>query len=168
MSYERFKIQHDPWLMAKTANPAMERSFERAKLAPLAALAISPRREPEIANAERPLPEPFIDFVAERAAMAEGGGVPAIYAVAFAKMQARPPRTMSVDRWYEAINDAGLFLDAWGKTAEKCGWSADDLFGPDCLVWSLDGKLLLSLDHNRAILPTGHRINRPSSLRRAG
>ena len=27
------------------------------------------------------------------------------------------------------VNDAGLFLDAWGSEAERLGWTAADLFG---------------------------------------
>jgi hypothetical protein len=111
----------------------------------------------------------FVLDIDECAAQAEiGGEVPAVYARAFAEMQVRPLRTMSVDRWHEVVNDAGLFLDEWGPTAEKAGWTADDLFGANGIVWALNGKPLAAMDHNRAILPTGRRVDRPSSRRRTG
>jgi hypothetical protein len=168
MSYEKFKIHYRPWLMAKTANSAKEAVFERPNLAKLAALAISHDQAQEKVVSGNGFPELVLD-VDECAAHAEiGGEVPAIYARAFAEMQVRPLRTMSVDRWRETVNDAGLFLDEWGPTAEKAGWTAEDLFGAHGIVWALNGKPLAALDHNRAILPTGRRVDRPSSRRRAG
>jgi hypothetical protein len=53
--------------------------------------------------------------------MALEGGVPALYAEAFARMQVAEPYSPAVD-------DAGRFLDAWGSEAERLGWSAEALF----------------------------------------
>lgn len=182
MTYERFKISYDPWLMAKTANPAKEGQFGGPKLAQLAEIAISQRDERkneggpatpyEGFEGDQGVPiwptEPFLHDPGELIARAELGGFPVIYARAFAEMQMRPPPTMSVDRWYEAVNNAGLFLDEWGATAEQTGWTANDLFGHSGLVWRLAGQPVTALDASCAIRVTGRRFDRLSSRRRAG
>ena len=67
---------------------------------------------------------------AEREAIAiELGGVPALYASEFARLQARPLPEVPRERWDHFINDAGLFFDRWGKQTEALGWRADELFG---------------------------------------
>src|SRR4029077_954308 len=63
---------------------------------------------------------------AEREAIAvELGGIPTIYASEFARLQAQPPAEVPRDRWHQFINDAGLFLDRWGRQAEALGWRPD-------------------------------------------
>ncbi len=91
--------------------------------------------------------------IAERIAMALEGGVPALYAEAFAMMQVRCPTGMSAARWQQAINDAGCFLDAHGAAA--LGWGADDLFSPAGLVWALAGETVTSLSSVEAMLSDG-------------
>ncbi len=59
--------------------------------------------------------------IEERIAMALEGGVPALYAEAFAQMQVGCPAGMSSARWEQAVNDAGLFLDAHGAAAAALG-----------------------------------------------
>ena len=62
---------------------------------------------------------------AEREAIAiELGGVPVLYATEFARLQAQAPAEVPRDRWHQFINDAGLFVDHWGRQAEP---SAGDL-----------------------------------------
>ena len=80
----------------------------------------------------------------EREAMALEGGVSSTFARLFAVLQVARPASVNEDRWYQAINDAGLFLDEWGQIAERLGWSARDLIGPAytpaALAWSLQGR----------------------------
>jgi hypothetical protein len=111
--------------------------------------------------------------IEERAAIAEQGGVPPIYAMAFAAMQAGCPSGVDEARWRAAIDDAGRFLDDWGKRAAALGWMADDLFGltpmPDrvapsfdrlarCdhlgLVWLLRGRRVVDLTADAAVIRT--------------
>jgi hypothetical protein len=94
---------------------------------------------------------------AEREAIAiELGGVPAVYASAFARLQAEPPAEVPRDRWHQFINDAGLFLDHWGRQAEAIGWRSEELFGLDPgapmarydrmgLIWMLKGERVIEL-----------------------
>ena len=60
------------------------------------------------------------------------------------------------DRWYEAINDIGIFLDCWGRTAERLGWTARDIIGPQftprALAWALKGARVVSLTRTTACL----------------
>ena len=94
---------------------------------------------------------------AEREAIAiELGGVPIIYASEFARLQAHPPAEVPRDRWDQFINDAGLFLDRWGRQAEALGWRPDELFGldPDApmarydrmgLIWMVKSERVVDL-----------------------
>ena len=90
--------------------------------------------------------------------MALEGGVPALYAEAFARMQASCPAGMSSARWQQAVNDAGLFLDAHGAAAAALGWRAEDLFAPTGLVWALAGEAVTCLSSSQAVLSDGRRI----------
>ena len=84
----------------------------------------------------------------ERSAIAlVEGHVPAVYASAFARLQVTRPFGTSDWQWQQTINDAGLFLDRWGRRAEQLGWTPDDLFAPPVeaqhrggLVWRLEGR----------------------------
>ena len=72
---------------------------------------------------------PMSAELAERQAMAEiEGGVPPLYSAGFARLQLTPPPGLSVPRWLQAVDDAGRFLDAFGRQAQAMGWRADDLF----------------------------------------
>jgi hypothetical protein len=80
---------------------------------------------------EAPLPAARIDQDEREAIAIELGGVPVIYAKAFAQIQARPPADVPDDRWHRFVDDGGRFLDRWGGEAERLGWTAVDLFGLD-------------------------------------
>lgn len=83
------------------------------------------------------------------------GGVPQHYAFRFAELQHECPAGVALARWHLAINDAGLFLDQWGRNAHALGWRCSDLFGhaqrttPALatmgLVWLLNGRRVLAL-----------------------
>jgi hypothetical protein len=89
----------------------------------------------------------------ERRAMAEieGGGSP-LYSLQFVQLQAACPVGLDPSAWAQAINDAGLFLDAHGQQAEGLGWSAADLFLPDGLILSLRGAQVRKLTAQQAQL----------------
>jgi hypothetical protein len=112
---------------------------------------------------------------AEREAIAiELGGVPALYASEFARLQAHPPAEVPRDRWHQFINDAGLFLDHWGRQAKALGWRSEELFGLDPhapmarydrmgLIWMLRGEPVINITATTAKLSGGlafYRKNR--------
>jgi hypothetical protein len=105
---------------------------------------------------------PDVDAVLEREALALEGGVPATFARAFAVLQLARPAGVSRDRWEQAINDAGLFLDAWGHEAERLGWSAPDVVGPGyrALASVLDGARVSNLTATTAIFSDGRTFSR--------
>ena len=99
-----------------------------------------------------------LDAIEERAGLA-ADCVPACYLDAWARLQCQRPFTIDFGReWRRAINDAGLFLDAWGADAAAMRWSAGELFDvpragrPGGLVWQLEGERVeaLGADHGRA------------------
>ncbi len=94
--------------------------------------------------------------------MALEGGVPATFARAFALLQLAPPAGVSLDRWERAIDDAGVFLDAWGHEAERLGWTAPDVVGPGphTLAWVLDGARVSHLTATTATLSDGRTFSR--------
>jgi hypothetical protein len=161
---------------ATTATTATNSSFV-AKVADVAALA-SAKYEDRAKNAaevavvagglDQAATEPVLHVdEAEREAIAiELGGVPIIYASEFARLQAHPPAEVPRDRWDQFINDAGLFLDRWGRQAEALGWRPDELFGlhPDApmarydrmgLIWMLRGEAVLDISETAAKLSGG-------------
>jgi hypothetical protein len=113
---------------------------------------------------------------AEREAIAiELGGVPAVYASAFARLQAQPPAEVPRDRWHQFINDAGLFLDYWGRQAEALGWQSEELFGLDSdapmirydrmgLIWMLKGESVIAFTTTTARLSSGLTFYRNGSV----
>jgi hypothetical protein len=100
---------------------------------------------------------------AEREAIAvELGGVPIIYAAAFAHLQAHAPPEVPLERWHQFVNDAGIFLDQWGCEAERLGWRAEELFGlhPEApmarydqmgFIWMLNGERAVALTATRRL-----------------
>jgi hypothetical protein len=108
----------------------------------------------------------------ERVAIAiELGGVPEIYAPAFAQLQTQAPPEVPLERWHQFINDAGIFLDRWGDEAERLGWRAEELFGlhPDApiarcdrmgLLWTLKGERVVELTPTEARLLGGLTFHR--------
>jgi hypothetical protein len=115
-----------------------------------------------------PVPEPENDptklqvEAAERAALAIESGVPEVYAEPFAMLQVACPPKVPVDRWRQAVNDAGIFLDRWGYAAEQLGWPIEDVFGlhPKAplsrfdymgIIWGLRGARVLALAATEAV-----------------
>jgi len=115
-AYRKFKLPEAARPPAKVANPAKVRTPEPETLATLATLA-----------AGKSAPEPDEVEIEERKAMAMGG-VPEAYLDAWADLQVRKPMQVSDERWRQAINDAGRFLDAWGALAAGFQWAPADLF----------------------------------------
>jgi hypothetical protein len=126
-----------------------------------------PVSQPVAARSRRPIPPDYEVDQAEREAIAiELGGVPALYAAAFARLQAQPPAEFPRDRWHQFINDAGLFLDRWGTQAESLGWRSEELFGLDPgapmarydrmgLIWMLHGETVADITASEARLSGG-------------
>ncbi len=105
---------------------------------------------------------PDFDAIEERAALA-ADCVPAYYLDAWARLQYQRPFSVDDAVWRLAINDAGLFLDAWGANAAAMRWSTGELFDvpregrPGGLVWRLKGERVKALGEARASL-TDRRI----------
>jgi hypothetical protein len=103
-----------------------------------------------------------IDAIEERAALA-ADCMPPIYLDAWARLQCQRPLSVSPDRWGTAINDAGLFLDAWGEQAAEFGWSAGELFDiprddvRGGLVWFIEGSRIAALSERHARTADGAR-----------
>jgi hypothetical protein len=81
-------------------------------------------------------------------------------------MWAACPPGVPEPRWQQVINDAGLFLDEWGATAERLGWAPHDLFGLHPTVplsrvdwmrlgWLLKGERVVSLTATEARMERG-------------
>jgi hypothetical protein len=78
------------------------------------------------------------------------------------------PAAVDHDRWLQAREDAGAFLETWGEQAAALGWTAEDLFGlhPTVpmarhdamgLVWLLRGRPVVAMTESTATIksPTG-------------
>lgn len=95
----------------------------------------------------------------EREAMALEGGIPPAFVRVFAALQVARPASVDEQRWYEAINGVGIFLDDWGRTAEHLGWTAGDIIGPHftprALAWALQGARVVRLTRTTAYLSDG-------------
>jgi hypothetical protein len=104
------------------------------------------------------------DAIEERAALA-AESVPACYLEAWARLQCQRPPSLAESEWRQAIDDAGLFLDAWGANAAAMLWSADELFGVPHegrtgLVWQLKGRRVDAMGADQARLADGRTIKR--------
>jgi hypothetical protein len=106
-----------------------------------------------------------IDAIEERAALA-AESVPACYLDAWAHFQCQRPLSLAESEWWQAIDDAGLFLDAWGANAAAMQWSSDELFDvpregrPGGLVWQLKGCRVSALGTDKARVADGRTIMR--------
>jgi hypothetical protein len=100
-------------------------------------------------------PDSFGGDLDERAAMAIEGGVPPLYVSAFAALQALRPVGLDDLHWLQAIDDAGRFLDAWGRQAEALGWPAASLFKEGGLVAALRGRPVIKLVEKEAVISGG-------------
>jgi hypothetical protein len=100
----------------------------------------------------------------EREVMALEGGVSPAFARVFAALQVVRPVSMDERQWYQAINDIGVFLDTWGSAAERLGWTARDVIGPQCspeaLAWALNGAKVTSLTRTSALVSDGRMFVR--------
>ncbi len=112
------------------------------------------------------LDDPDVD---ERQAIVEvEGGVSPLYSGCFAKLQLTPPPGLSVERWLQAVDDAGRFLDAFGGKAEALGWTAEDLFAPTGLIRALASAHVTMLTADRAVLSDGRTFSRNSDHLKRG
>jgi hypothetical protein len=97
----------------------------------------------------------------------------------FDALERRKPDHVEDADWHRAINDGRQFLAGWGETAERLGWTADDLFGlppipenpaPNYrrlsrydltgLVWMLRGRFVVGMAANSAsvVTPNGGHL----------
>lgn len=110
-----------------------------------------------------------VDAIEERAAMA-ADSVPAIYLDAWARLQVQRPLSVTEDDWRSAVDDAGLFLDAWSEHAASMGWDACALFDvprqgrSGGLVWQLRGECVDALGEDHARTAAGRTIERQRSV----
>lgn len=101
-----------------------------------------------------------------RAAILEAdGGVPTVFAEAFASLTTACPDAVHEGQWWQAIDDASRFLDRWGDTATALGWSVADLFervdvGCCGLVWELAGRDVIAITETTAVLGPNDRTER--------
>lgn len=106
-----------------------------------------------------------VDFVEERAALA-ADSVPTRYLDGWARLQCQRPFSIDSRVWRRAIDDAGLFLDAWGADAAAMRWRSGELFGAPGegrtggLVWRLRGARVEQLGPAFAILSDGRSVER--------
>ena len=111
-----------------------------------------------------------IDPVAldERAALAVDS-VPTRYLDAWALLQAQRPLCVTEEAWRLAIDDAGVFLDAWGARAASLQWRAGELFDVPRdgrlggLAWQLRGARVEALEADHATLADGRQFVRPAA-----
>jgi hypothetical protein len=100
----------------------------------------------------------------ERTAMALEGNIPACYAQAFAALQLYRPDGADETRWQQAIAGIALFLDTWGSQAERLGWAARDVIGPQftptALAWVLKNARVIGLAMTTAYLSDGRTFTR--------
>lgn len=142
---------------SKTVGTRTLKTFKTPTAEVLRVLRVADRSE--IGNFPLP-PDP------ERTAILEAdGGVPRVYADAFAVLMDRCPDGADEARWWQAIDDAGRFLDAWGDRAADLGWTAADLFDwsrSRCsgLAWEMAGRDVLALTKTTAALGPDDRTER--------
>jgi hypothetical protein len=97
--------------------------------------------------------------------------VPAIYLDAWARLQVQRPLSVTEHDWRGAVDDAGLFLDAWSEHAASIGWDACDLFDvprqgrSGGLVWQLRGERVDALGEDHVRTAAGRTIERRRSAR---
>jgi hypothetical protein len=108
-----------------------------------------PRSPVALAAAE---PAPAVETAEREAIAIELGGVAEAYACAFAGLQVHAPPEVPIDRWHQFINDAGIFLDQWGREAEgRAGERMNCLASirlrrwPDTTEWGSSGCLRASV-----------------------
>jgi hypothetical protein len=92
--------------------------------------------------------------------------VPERYLDAWARFQLQCPGGVTEQAWRQAIDDAGRFLDEWGKLAVEFRWTPGDLFDvprdgkPGGLVWFLGGESVQAIGPRRMVTQDGRVFNR--------
>ena len=115
----------------------------------------------------------------ERAAFEDGA--PQAWAEALARLDpAHPPRDVPRQRWRQFIDDCGRFLDSgWAQRAIWLGWAPINLFGCDWerpyakvdqagLLWLIEGRSLIALSHDIAVIVSPTEGGQRHYRRRAG
>jgi hypothetical protein len=107
-------------------------------------------------------PEPDPAELQEHIGMAAGP-----YLGAWVRLQVQKPAHVTVEQWRQAIDDAGRFLDQWGKLADSFGWTPGDLFdvprdGAMGLAWWLKGRAVTAVgpEHAAGGDPVYDRVTR--------
>jgi hypothetical protein len=101
-----------------------------------------------------------LDAIEERAALA-ADCVPACYLDAWARLQCQKPASVSEAEWRLALDDGGLFLDAWGNDAADMRWTPGELFDVTAgLVFRLAGAVVEALGPDHMRLDDGRTLNR--------
>ena len=106
-----------------------------------------------------------LDAIEERAAIISET-CPAPYADTFARLNHQKPVAVSDAQWSRALDDAGRFLDAWGRLAAEMQWGAGDLFDlprdgrPGGLIWQLQGERVEALGADHVRLGDGRTVER--------
>ena len=140
MAYERFRFDDPSGLAAKTAKTAKVPGS-------------APSEERDFSHFST-----LATGACERAAIAvEDGGIPSVYAMAWAHLQAGPPVGMDHTRWMQARDDAGAVLDTWGVAAARLGWPVPHLFEAPRdwiggLVWEIGGGAVVVLADRQAVI----------------
>ncbi len=104
----------------------------------------------------------------ERAGMA-ADSVPTVYLDAWAVLNCQRPAPVSDATWRQALDDGGLFLDAWGKEATEWEWLASDLFDvptvgkPGGLIWRMGGRTVEAFGPEHARFDDGEWFDRKAS-----
>jgi hypothetical protein len=154
--YRRFKFVEAS--LATVATIATVRSAPAQSVATLASVARGASQTTKLQITPASLRDSNEIQTDERAAIAEiEGGVPRIYADAFARLQLLQCFSVGEAEWQRAVCDAGLFLDQWASLAVELGWTAGDLFDVPRdgklggLVWFLNSESVRSLGPEQAI-----------------
>lgn len=70
------------------------------------------------------------DTFQERTAIIQANGLPREWAEGFALLCTMPrPSLYTAEAWQSIVDDAGVFLDRWGRQAACLGWQAHEVFG---------------------------------------
>jgi hypothetical protein len=90
--------------------------------------------------------------------------MPRLWAEGLVQLDTMPcPAQVHSKRWSRFIDDAAKFADRWAAKAAALGWGPEDIWGCDGrkpverldhagLVWLLDGKELLALTSETAVI----------------
>jgi len=161
--YRRFKFAEAS--LATVATLATVRSEPAQRVATLACVARGASQTTKLQIPPASLPDSNEIQADERAAIAEiDGGVPRVYADAFAGLQLQQPISVGEAAWERAVYDAGLFFDQWGSLAVEFQWTPGDLFEvprdakTGGLIWFLRGETVRALGPAHAITESGRNF----------